>query len=165
LHQARELAVACRYVVTVLPGVPGPGRCADLVYIGKGALIWMPTWRPGRRTLPGCCARPGTCSSMRRILQCRYGPWDEDHPRIRPDRSYFARCHENDTVPARGAVEWQWTLGQIINAVIAARLQARHVGEHAEPFWWPEGVRAAAWRAGCPTRSRCWRVNRTTELI
>jgi hypothetical protein len=42
-------------------------------------------------------------------------------------------------------VEWQWTLGQFINAVIAAGLEVRHVGEHAEPFWWPHGTPSAAW--------------------
>ena len=76
--------------------------------------------------------------------------WDEDQPRIRADRSYFGRCHDNNTVPDRGAVQWQWTLGQIINAVIAARLEVRHVGERAEPFWWPHSKRAAAWRGRLP---------------
>jgi hypothetical protein len=76
--------------------------------------------------------------------------WDEDQPRIRPDRSYFDRWHENDTYPARGAREWQWTLGQIIDAVISAGLQPLHVGEYAEPFWWPDGIDAAAWQGRLP---------------
>ena len=46
--------------------------------------------------------------------------WDEDRPRIREDRSYFGRSHVNDTFPGRGAVEWQWTLAEIITAVAAA---------------------------------------------
>jgi SAM-dependent methyltransferase len=41
-RRAWDPAVACRYVVAVLPGVPLRSRCADLVYTGKGALIWMP---------------------------------------------------------------------------------------------------------------------------
>ena len=43
---ARELG-ACRYVVAEVPGEPLRSQCADLVYIGKGALIWMaelPAW-------------------------------------------------------------------------------------------------------------------------
>jgi hypothetical protein len=76
--------------------------------------------------------------------------WDEDEARIRPDRDYFGRCHVNDTFPARGAVEWQWTLGQIINAVISAGLDVLHVAEHPEPFWRPQNVTAAAWRGQLP---------------
>ncbi|MGI8720749.1 MAG: hypothetical protein ACR2JG_00830 [Geodermatophilaceae bacterium] len=37
--------------------------------------------------------------------------WDADVTRIRADRGYFNPTHVNDTYPARGAVEWQWTLG------------------------------------------------------
>jgi hypothetical protein len=48
--------------------------------------------------------------------------WDEDLPRIREDRSYFGRSHVNDTFPARGAVEWQWTLGQIVIGAPGERL-------------------------------------------
>jgi hypothetical protein len=44
--------------------------------------------------------------------------WDEDKPGIRDDRSYFAGSHVNDSFPAWGATEWQWTLGQIVTAVI-----------------------------------------------
>jgi len=40
-RRAEELAVACRYVVAEVPGVPLRSACADLVYTGKGALIWM----------------------------------------------------------------------------------------------------------------------------
>jgi hypothetical protein len=56
----------------------------------------------------------------------------------------------NDSYPGRGAVEWQWTLGQIIDAVISAGLEVRHVGEHAEPFWRPQGTDAAAWLGRLP---------------
>src|SRR6266568_3342833 len=61
--------------------------------------------------------------------------WDEDQPRIREDRSYFGRSHVNDTFPGRGAVEWQWTLGEIITAVAAAGMEILHLGEYPEPFW------------------------------
>jgi hypothetical protein len=76
--------------------------------------------------------------------------WDEDEPRIRPDRSYFARSHVNDTFPAGGAVEWQWSLGQIITAVVSAGLEVMVVEEYAEPFWQPAGTSAAAWRGRLP---------------
>jgi hypothetical protein len=76
--------------------------------------------------------------------------WDEDEPRIRPDRGYFERSHVNDTFPARGAVEWQATLTEIINAVLSAGLELLHVAEYAEPFWRPTYVTAAAWKGRLP---------------
>ena len=41
-RRADELDVRCRYVVGEVPAVPLAGASADLVYTGKGALIWMP---------------------------------------------------------------------------------------------------------------------------
>lgn len=49
-------------------------------------------------------------------------------PRIREDRSYFGHNHVNDTLPARGAVGWQWTLGQIVTAA-AAGMEILRLGE------------------------------------
>jgi SAM-dependent methyltransferase len=40
--RAGELGLACRYVVGMVPGAPLADRTADLVYTGKGALMWMP---------------------------------------------------------------------------------------------------------------------------
>jgi len=34
--------------------------------------------------------------------------------------------------------------------VISAGLDLLHVGEHAEPFWRPGGIDAAAWRGALP---------------
>ncbi|RIQ37786.1 hypothetical protein DY240_00415 [Jiangella rhizosphaerae] len=76
--------------------------------------------------------------------------WDADEPRIRPDRGYFERQHVNDTFPARGAVESQATLGEIVTAVVAAGLELRHLAEYPDPFWRPGGVDAAAWRGRLP---------------
>jgi AcrR family transcriptional regulator len=41
-RRADELGAACRYVVALVPGAPLADASADLVYTGKGALIWMP---------------------------------------------------------------------------------------------------------------------------
>ena len=76
--------------------------------------------------------------------------WDEDRPRIREDRSYFGGSHVNDTFPGRGAVEWQWTLGEIITAVAAAGMEILHLGEYPEPFWRAGGISAAAWSGRLP---------------
>ncbi|HWO68083.1 MAG TPA: class I SAM-dependent methyltransferase [Umezawaea sp.] len=56
-RRAVDLGVPCHYVVGELPGAPLAAGCADVVYTGKGALIWMPdldTWTPGQRTWPAC---------------------------------------------------------------------------------------------------------------
>jgi hypothetical protein len=46
--------------------------------------------------------------------------------------------------PARGAVEWQHTLGQVVTAVITAGMELLSLAEYPEPFWRPGDVRAAA---------------------
>lgn len=149
-RRARDMASACRYVVAEVPGVPFRDQCADLVYTGKGALIWMRdlnAWAADAARL----LRPGGHLFVYEAHpMVPLWTWDHDETRIRPDRSYFARSHQNDTFPAGGAVEWQWTLGQIISAVIAAGLGVRHIAEHAEPFWRPRGVTAAAWQGRLP---------------
>ncbi len=64
--------------------------------------------------------------------------------------SYFAGSHVNESFPARGATEWQWTLGQIVTAVITAGMELLSLAEYPEPFWRPGGVRAAAWDGRLP---------------
>lgn len=59
--------------------------------------------------------------------------------------------HINDTFPANGAREWQWTLGDIVTTVIAAGLQVVTLAEHPEPFWRPaDDTDAAAWHGRLP---------------
>jgi SAM-dependent methyltransferase len=149
-RRAQELGVACSYVVGELPGAPLQDECADLVYTGKGALIWMPdlpAWAADAARL----LRPSG-----HLFVCEAHPavplwtWDEDAPRIRPDRGYFERSHVNDTFPGHGAVEWQATLGETVNAVISAGLELRFLAEYPDPFWRPDGVAAAAWRGQLP---------------
>jgi SAM-dependent methyltransferase len=149
-RRAAELGVACRYVVAEVPASALCSGCADLVYTGKGALIWMPDLAAWARDAARLLRPSGHLFVHESHPSVPLWTWDEDEPRIRPDRSYFARSHVNDTFPAGGAVEWQWTLGEIINAVIGAGLDVLHVAEHAEPFWRPEGVAAAAWEGQLP---------------
>jgi SAM-dependent methyltransferase len=149
-RRARELGVACRYVVAALPGAPLADGCADLVYTGKGALIWiadLDAWaRDVRRLLrPG-----GHLFVFEGHPAVPLWSWDADEARIRPDRGYFERTFVNDTFPAVGAVEWQRTLGQIVTAVVGAGLELAHLGEYPEPFWRPGGVTAAAWDGRLP---------------
>ena len=149
-RRAQELGAACRYVVAEVPGVPLRSQCTDLVYTGKGALIWMADLAAWAADAARLLRPAGHLFVYEAHPLVPLWTWDEDQPRIRPDRSYFSRSHQNDTFPARGAVEWQWTLGQIINAVISAGLDVVHLDEHAEPFWRPQGVEAAAWQGRLP---------------
>jgi SAM-dependent methyltransferase len=149
-RRADELRVACRYLVAELPGAPLRAGCADLVYTGKGALIWLPDLAAWARDAARLLRPGGHLFVYEAHPMVPLWTWDEDEARIRPDRGYFQRSHVNDTFPARGAVEWQATLGDIINAVIGAGLAVRHVAEYPEPFWRPDGVSARAWQGSLP---------------
>jgi SAM-dependent methyltransferase len=150
-RRAVELGMDCQYVVAAVPAVPLRDECADLVYTGKGALIWMrdlDAWAQDVARL----LRPGG-----RLFVYDAHPtvplwtWDADEPRIRPDRSYFAASHLNDTYPGNGAREWQWNLGQIVTAITTAGLRIQTLEEYAEPFWRPQDdTDAAAWSGRLP---------------
>jgi SAM-dependent methyltransferase len=149
-RRAEELNVPCRYIAATVPRVPLPDSCADLVYTGKGALIWMPDLDKWAREVVRLLRPGGHLFIYEAHPAVPLWTWDSDYPRIRPDRSYFAASHVNDTFPGNGAVEWQWNLGQIITAAITAGMEILHVGEYAEPFWRAGGVAAAAWEGRLP---------------
>jgi len=149
-RRADELGVPCRYVVAALPGAPLPDGCADLVYTGKGALIWMADLDAWARDAARLLRPGGHLFVYEGHPAVALWTWDADEPRIRADRSYFARTHVNDSFPGNGAVEWQWTLGQTVNALVGAGLAIEHLEELAEPFWRPGGVEAAAWDGRLP---------------
>jgi SAM-dependent methyltransferase len=149
-RRADELGVNCRYVVAGLPGAPLEDGCADLVYTGKGALIWMPDLNAWAADVARLLKPEGHLFVHEAHPMVPLWTWDEDEPRIRPDRGYFERSHVNDSFPGNGAVEWQATLSEIITAVLGAGLELRHVAEHAEPFWRWDGLDAAAWRGRLP---------------
>ena len=50
-RHADELGVACRYVAAAVPAVPLASASADLVYTGKGALVWMADLDAGEKDL------------------------------------------------------------------------------------------------------------------
>jgi SAM-dependent methyltransferase len=149
-RRADDLGIACRYLVAEVPGVPLRDECADLVYTGKGALFWMHDLAAWAQDIARVLRPSGHLFIYEAHPIVPLWTWDEDEPRIRPDRSYFARSHVNDTFPAGGAVEWQWSLGQIITAVVSAGLEVLVVEEYAEPFWKPADTAAAAWRGRLP---------------
>jgi SAM-dependent methyltransferase len=149
-RRADELGVACHYVVGTVPGVPLRDGCADLVYTGKGALIWMPDLAAWARDLARLLRPGGHLFVYEGHPAVPLWTWDEDEPRIRPDRSYFGRSFINDVFPANGAREWQWTLGEIVTVLVSAGVKVLHLSEYAEPFWRYGGVDAAAWRGRLP---------------
>ena len=149
-RRADELGAACRYVAAAVPEAPLASASADLVYTGKGALIWMADLTRWARDVARLLRPSGHLFVYEAHPAVILWTWDEDRPRIREDRSYFARSHVNDTFPARGAVEWQWTLGQVVTAVAAAGMEILHLGEYPEPFWRAGGVSAAAWSGRLP---------------
>jgi SAM-dependent methyltransferase len=149
-RRADDLGVACRYLVAEVPGVPLRDGCADLVYTGKGALIWMRDLTAWAADVARLLRPSGHLFVYEGHPMVPLWAWDEDDARIRPDRSYFARTFVNDTYPALGAVEWQWSLGEIVTAVVAAGLEVIRLSEHPEPFWQPADVDAAAWRGRLP---------------
>lgn len=149
-RRADALGVACRYVVATVPGVPLENSSADLVYTGKGALIWMPDLEAWAREVARLLRPSGYLFIYEGHPAVPLWTWDADHPRIRTDRGYFDRSHINDTFPGNGAVEWQWNLGQIVSTVVSAGMEVLHLGEYAEPFWRAGGVAAAAWDGRLP---------------
>ena len=123
---------------------------ADLVYTGKGALPWvsdLSRWANVVRRL----LRPGG-----RLLVFEGHPlnwmWDAGESEHRPrgdGRRYFdRRPRANDGFPAAAVVrntpegelaatawEWQWTLGDVVTAVVEAELVVERLEEHPEHFW------------------------------
>src|SRR5690349_4967228 len=150
--RADDLGAACRYLVSTVPGVPLSDGCADLVYTGKGALIWMPDIDAWAAEMARLLRPGGHLFLYEGHPATELWTWDVDEPRIRADRSYFGRSFVCDdaSFPANGAVMWQWTLGRIVTAVVGAGLEIRHLEEYAEPFWRMGGVDAAAFRGRLP---------------
>ena len=149
-RRAHQLKLQCHYVVASLPPAPLRARCADLVYTGKGAIIWMPDIAAWAREVARLLVHGGHLFVHEAHPLAPLYTWDPDLVRIRTDRGYFNRSHVNDSFPAHGAVEWQWTLGEIITAVSRAGLEVRELREHPEPFWRPGGTEAAAWCGQLP---------------
>ena len=86
---------------------------------------------------------------------------DADFAGLQPERSYFGSTRANDTFPASAiarfggddveAIEWQWTLADIVSSVLAAGMNVAHLGEYPEPFWRPgASPHAAAWDGRLP---------------
>jgi SAM-dependent methyltransferase len=149
-RRANDLGAACRYVLGEVPRTPLASGSADLVYTGKGGLIWMRDLGAWAAEIARLLRPGGHLFVYDAHPMVILWSWDEDRPRIREDRDYFASSHVNDTFPGFGAVQWQWGLGDIVTTLAGAGLEVLHLGEYAEPFYRWGGVSAAAWAGRLP---------------
>ena len=149
-RRADELGLPIRYVNAEVPARVLDDACADLVYTGKGALIWMVDLDAWARDIVRLLRPGGHLFVHEAHPLVPVWSWDTDEARVRPDRGYFASSHVNDSFPAGGAVEWQRTLGQIVTTVVSAGLEVLGLEEYPDPFWRPGDLVAAAWNGQLP---------------
>jgi SAM-dependent methyltransferase len=150
-RRADELGAPCRYEVVELPATGLEGGTADLVYTGKGALIWLEDLDAWAREMHRLLRPGGHLFVLEAHPLVPLWAWDAEVARVREDRSYFAPSHVNDTFPARGATEHQRTLAGLVMTVLGAGFELLHLAEHPEPFWQPDGEEpAAAWDGRLP---------------
>lgn len=149
-EKAARLGAPARFVeAEVLAPPPELDGWADFVYTGKGALPWVSdlgAWAAVAARL----LRPGG-----RLFVLEGHPlnwvWEGEATdfALRPDRGYFDRGpRANDDFPARAvethtpagevaptAWEYQWTLADVVNAVLGAGLTLERLEELPEHFW------------------------------
>jgi SAM-dependent methyltransferase len=161
-HRARLLTTSVAYVVADALRVPLGPACVDLVYTGKGALMWLPDLPTWATEIARLLKPDGWLFLYDAHPIAALWTTDTDAVRVRSDRSYFGGTRPNDSFPASAierfapnsraeAVEWQWTLADVVNAVLDAGLRVDRLGEHPEPFWRPaDAGTVAAWAGNVP---------------
>lgn len=161
-ERARSGGVAATYVVGDVHQVPLRDGSADLVYTGKGALMWL-TDLGAWATEAARVLRPGgTCFIYEAHPAAALWTRDPDVARLDPLADYFGGTRANTTFPASAierfgggaappAIEHQWPLSAIVGALLGAGFDLRHLGEHPEPFWRPaDEAPVAAWSGALP---------------
>lgn len=149
-RRADELGAPCRYVTATLPDSGLPEGSADVVYTGKGALIWPEDLAAFLAEMHRILRPGGHVFVYEAHPLTPLWAWDEGKAELRPDRGYFERSHVNDSFPAGGAVEHQRTLAEVVMAFLGAGFELLHLEEHPDPFWKPAGTDAAAWNGQLP---------------
>ena len=162
-RRATAAGVAASYVVGDALAAPLSCECADLVYTGKGALMWLADLDVWAAEVHRLLRPGGSCFVYEAHPMAALWTRDADVARLDPTVDYFGGTRVNTTFPASAiarfgdahtpdAVEHQWTLSAILAAILGAGLSIRHVGEHAEPFWRPAdgSPGAAAWNGKLP---------------
>lgn len=160
--RADALGLPISYVVADARVLPMRSSSADLVYTGKGAYMWLPDLESWTTEIERVLRPGGHLFIYDAHPAASLWTWDEDEACIRGDRSYFGGTRTNDSSPASAierfspgtddvATEWQWTLADVVTAILRAGLQLQHLGEHSEPFWRPTDAGAvAAWTGRLP---------------
>ncbi|WP_432510640.1 class I SAM-dependent methyltransferase [Kineococcus sp. SYSU DK001] len=149
-RRADALGHPVRYVRADVPPFPVADGAFDLVYTGKGALVWVADLRGWAAEVARVLRPGGHLFVHESHPMVPLYSWDEDTTRIRADRDYFAAAHVNDSFPGFGAVERQHTFAAVVTSVLGAGLTIEVLEEHPEPFWRMGDVDAAAWRGRLP---------------
>jgi len=161
-RRAEALDLPISYVVADVLTVPVRRASTDLVYTGKGALMWLPDLQAWAAESARVLRPGGHLFLYEAHPAAALWTQDDDRARVRTDRSYFAGTRSNDSFPASAlarfspssgdeAVEWQWTLADVVTAVLEAGFLLTHLGEYPEPFWRPGGAgTVAAWAGALP---------------
>ena len=161
-RRADALDLPVSYVVADARVLPVGSACVDVVYTGKGALMWLPDLIAWAADVARVLRPGGHLFLYEAHPAAALWSRDEDQARVRADRSYFGGTRANDSFPASAierfspdsgdeAIEWQWTLGDVVSTILEAGLQLKHLGEYAEPFWRPGEVgTVAAWEGNLP---------------
>lgn len=154
--RAKATAIGARaqwYCCDVLDAPHELDGTADLVYTGKGALPWImdpARWadvvsrllKPGGRLYlfeghPLTWVWQIDAAEYRLDPDPRYG--DYFSTAIADSQgwptSYIPQTAVPPTEQQARKFERQWTLGQVVNALVAAGLRLRHLEEHGEPYW------------------------------
>ena len=151
------------YVAADAAAVALADGCADLVYTGKGSLVWLPALDPWADEVVRLLRPGGTFFVHDSHPVASMWTLDPSAAAIDPAADYFGGTRPNTTFPAAAisrfggdaappAIEHQWPLSTIVAALLAAGLVLRHLGEHAEPFWRPAdgSPPAKAWDGSLP---------------
>ena len=156
--RAHRVGSSAGYVVGAVPCVPLASGCADLVYTGKGALMWLADLAAWGSEVARLLAPGGALFVYEAHPAAPLWTRDPDLAGLEPGRSYFGGDRVNDSFPASAirrfgcdgieATERQWTLADVVMSILRAGLVLEHLGEHPEPFWRPGGAPAAAAWAG-----------------
>ena len=170
-HRACALGSSVRYVVGEALRVPLACGSVDLVYTGKGALMWLAelsTWAAEVVRL----LRPGGSVFLYEAHPCA-ALWtrDTDEVRVRSDRSYFGEMRPNDTFPASAIMRFapepaskrsngngRWPLSSQpysmpdSSSSTSPSIPSRSGGP-------PTLARLPRGPGNCRIRSQCWRQN------
>lgn len=159
--RARTLDIDVQHALGDALAVPLRSASADLVYTGKGALVWLSDLTTWAREVARLLDHGGHLFLYDEHPAAAMWTWDAAAPNLRGDRSYFGGTRANDSFPQSAiarygedpslrATEWQWTIGDLVNAVVDAGLRILRLEEHPEPFWRPAAVAASAWDGRLP---------------